>query len=354
MDPLLLSVSGAVAGALSWTGVWLFRQHAERLGFIDVPNERSSHRMPTPRAGGLAFVAVAPLVVMATSRWMGVGFLPGEGALLFGSVVVAAVGLADDRWGLPVRLRFAVYLLAAAVLVVGGGYLHELQWPGGPSIYLGWLGMPVTLFWVVGLTNAYNFMDGIDGIAAAQAVVAGTAAGLLALWNGSTAVGLYALMLAAGVLGFIPHNWPPARIFMGDVGSAFLGYTFAGLAVLSSGEPSNSIPFGLWVVLLAPFLFDTMLTLARRVARGEKWFEAHRQHLYQRLVRAGWSHLSVTSLYLCADLLLAVVVVANSAVKLDGAGFALVASLPLLAIFGLVKWVERTAAGHKTPPYRFP
>lgn len=335
---ILLAAFGALV--ITWVGVRLLRRLAPRLGFIDIPNQRSSHRAPTPRAGGLAFVVVVPLLILATSLWMGVRLLPGEEALLMGSAVVAAVGLTDDRWGLPVRLRFAAYLLAAAVLVVGGGYLHELQWPGGPSIYLGWLGIPVTLFWVVGLTNAYNFMDGIDGIAGVQAVVAATAVGLLALWQGSPALAIYAWLLTGGVLGFLCHNWPPARVFMGDVGSAFLGYTFAGLAVLSDQGAGQPIPLALWVILLAPFIFDTSVTLVLRVARGERWFEAHRQHLYQRLTRRGWSHLRVTSIYLCADLFLAGVALAHFAFGLDGGSLALATSLPLAGILVLVKRVE--------------
>jgi UDP-N-acetylmuramyl pentapeptide phosphotransferase/UDP-N-acetylglucosamine-1-phosphate transferase len=346
-----IGLSFLAALLLTWAAVRRLRAIAPRLGFIDVPNRRSSHTAPTPRAGGAAFVVAVPLLVLVASGWMGLPLLPGEAALLVASLVVAAVGLADDRRGLPVRVRFSTHLLAAGILVLGGGWLHELQWPGGPSIYLGWLGVPATLFWLVGLTNGYNFMDGIDGIAGAQAVVAGAAAGLLALAQAELPIALYCWVVAGGALGFLTHNLPPARIFMGDVGSAFLGFTFAGLAVLSNEAGGRPVPWAVWAVLLAPFLFDTTLTLALRVARGERWYEAHRQHLYQRLVRAGWSHGRVTSVYLGADLFLAGLALAWLRLGLDGIGLALAAVLPLVGILSLVKWVEwRPAAGAPSPP----
>ena len=150
----------------------------------------------------------------------------------------------------------------------------------GFLLQLGWLGLPVTLLWIVGLTNAYNFMDGIDGIAGVQGVVAAGTGVLLAVWQGNTGLAIYLAALAGGVLGFLLHNWPPARIFMGDVGSAFLGYSFAGVAVLS--DIGGSVPFIAWLILLAPFIFDTSLTLALRIARG-RWYRT------ASISTSGWS-----------------------------------------------------------------
>ncbi|MCL4531977.1 MAG: glycosyl transferase family 4, partial [Actinobacteria bacterium] len=190
------------------------------------------------------------------------------------------------------------------------------------------------------MTNAYNFMDGIDGIAGSQAVVAAGTAASMAFWQGEFGFALFAAVLAGGVAGFLLHNWPPARIFMGDVGSAFLGYTFAGLAVLSGNGSGGGLPFAVWLILLGPFLFDSALTLVLRIARGERWYEPHRQHLYQRLVRQGWSHLAVTSVYVCADLFLAGVAVACFTMGLGFTAVAVLTAAPLLGIVGLVKWVE--------------
>ena len=338
-----VTVAPIVSLALCWVAVRVLRVLMPHWGFVDVPNERSSHRRPTPRAGGLAFATISPIGALVAWHWMGVPISGEWLALLVGAWLVAATGLLDDRLGLPVLVRFGVYSVAAVVFVVGGGYLTELQWPGLPPLSLGWLGPFVTLIWLVGLTNAYNFMDGIDGIAGAQAVVAAGTVGLLASLAGDGQLAILTASLAGGVLGFVLHNWPPARIFMGDVGSAFLGYCFAGLAVLS-GRSGGSFPFAIWLILLAPFLFDTGLTLVVRVIRGEPWYRPHRQHLYQRLIRRGWSHLAVTSVYLGADLFLAGVAAAHSILFVDGVLLALLTSAPLAAIFGLVWSVERWAA----------
>ncbi len=337
---LQIVICTLAAAVLSWLAVWPLRTMGPHWGFVDMPNQRSSHKKPTPRAGGLAFVIVSPAAALLASDWIGVPLPAGTAALLVGGLLVAAVGLADDRWGLSVPLRFGAYLVAASLLVTGGGFIHELQWPGGPALQLGWIGIPVTLLWIVGLTNAYNFMDGIDGIAGTQAVVAASAAALVAVWRGELGLALFAAVLAGGVAGFLLHNWPPARIFMGDVGSAFLGYSFAGLAVLSGGNSGGVIPFVVWLILLGPFLFDSSLTLALRIARGERWYEPHRQHLYQRLIRRGWSHFAVTSVYLGADLFLAVIVAAYFAVGLGFAAVAVSTAVPLLGILGLVKRAE--------------
>lgn len=324
---------------LCWGGVFCLRILAPRLGLVDVPNRRSSHEHPTPRGGGLAFVIICPTIAIMASSLTGAPYFPGGEFLLLGGTLVGAVGLADDRWGLSVRVRFCAYLMAAGLLAIGSGYLDELQWSSGFHLQLGWLGLPATLLWIVGLTNAYNFMDGIDGIAGVQGVVVAGTGVLLAIWQGHTGLAIYLAALAGGVLGFLLHNWPPARVFMGDVGSAFLGYNFAGLAVLS-GE-SAAVPFFAWVILLAPFIFDTSFTLASRVARRERWYEAHRQHLYQRLVRRGWSHRTVTLTYLGLDLILAGIVIVGYALKVDIQYIGIAITIPLAGLVGLVKWVER-------------
>jgi UDP-N-acetylmuramyl pentapeptide phosphotransferase/UDP-N-acetylglucosamine-1-phosphate transferase len=166
-----------------------------------------------------------------------------------------------------------------------------------PVIASAFLGIPLTFLWVVGLTNAYNFMDGIDGLAGGQAVVAGTTWLGLGLITGLPLVSLLGLFVAGSSLGFLVHNWSPARIFMGDVGSAFLGFTLAVIAVLGSLESPELAYAGVLVVW--PFIFDTSFTILRRLRRKENIFEAHRSHLYQRLVIAGYSHRSVALLYLC-------------------------------------------------------
>jgi Fuc2NAc and GlcNAc transferase len=268
----------------------LVRRYALAHAVVDVPNERSSHLAPTPRGGGLAIA----LVVSAGLALLGLaGRLPPRVALALagGGCLVAGVGWLDDRRGLRAPVRLVVHV-AAAVWTVG--------WLGGmPALTVGTgalhLGAGGALLAVLGLawfTNLYNFMDGIDGVAAVEAVVVGTAGALL-LAPRQASLGLVCLLLAAAAAGFLVWNWPPARLFMGDVGSGFLGFLFAGIAVAS--ENAGALPALLWIVLLAPFFTDATVTLLRRMARGERWYAPHRTHAYQRAVQAGWTHGRVTA-----------------------------------------------------------
>src|SRR5262249_22562188 len=203
---------------------------------------------------------------------------PGTGALLLGGLLIALVSLVDDAWHLPARIRFGSHFVAALILLADGRMLRELVLPGEAVWLLGWLSVPITMLWLVGLTNAYNFMDGIDGLAAGQAVIVATTLAWLAYMREANGTALAMTVLAGAVWGFLLHNWPPARIFMGDVGSAYLGFTFAGWAVLSGATHASALPFLAWVVVLAPFLFDTGVTLVSRIIRGQCWYEAHREH----------------------------------------------------------------------------
>jgi len=335
------------AGVLAWLATFVLRRWSPRLGLVDIPNERSSHVRPTPRGGGTSFVVVALVLTTVAALRLSIAMMPGMVALMLGSLLVAGVSLADDRWRLPVRFRFGAHTVGALILLAGGGWIREVDLPGGVVWSLGWAGLPLTFVWIAGLTNAYNFMDGIDGLAAGQAVIAAVAMAWLSQVWGADQVALAMAILASSVLGFLSHNWPPAKIFMGDVGSAFLGFSFAGWAVLSSNTPSNKLPFVAWAVLLAPFLFDTGVTLISRVVRGQRWYEAHREHFYQRLIRQGWSHKAVTSLYLGVATFLGLVMIAYY-----GYGFIAplvfigLIALPLTGIVVVVRWVETRPARH--------
>jgi FlaA1/EpsC-like NDP-sugar epimerase/UDP-N-acetylmuramyl pentapeptide phosphotransferase/UDP-N-acetylglucosamine-1-phosphate transferase len=287
---------------VSYVIVWLIRILAERHRILDIPNERSSHTSPVPTAGGLAIVAVT-LVGAWLLVWLSASPLPMRKLVLYtaGALLLASVSLFDDLRNLPTGFRFAAHSLAAVLAIWMLGPLDTLKIPILQQVHLGWLGLPITFIWVVGLTNAYNFMDGIDGMAGVQALVAGLGWTLLAVAGGEPSVALLGLILAGGSLGFLMHNWPPARIFMGDVGSVFVGYNFAVLplmmisAVKGSGNRDWIPVAGLFLVW--PIVFDTVYTLFRRLLRGEDLFASHRSHLYQRLVVAGLGHRPVTLLY---------------------------------------------------------
>lgn len=287
---------GLIAFGLSYAGVAGFRHWAHQKQLLDVPNERSSHTVPTPRGGGVAIVAVT------IAGWLLYGLIVSQlkPLILFsvGAILIAVVGWIDDLKPLPAALRFGVHFLAAGLAVIGLGYFEIVNLPLFHEISLGWLGLPLTLFWIVGLTNAFNFMDGIDGIAGLQALLAGIGWLFLGWFGNQPIVLMIGLLLAATSLGFLLHNWHPAKIFMGDVSSAFLGYTFAVLPLFALRlAPEQTKLLSCGVLLLLPFIFDTTFTLVRRALRRENVFAAHRSHLYQRLVIAGFSHSHVTLLY---------------------------------------------------------
>ncbi len=268
---------------------------ARARGVVDRPNARSSHTKVTPRGGGLAIVAVTTLAA-AVAGGLHPDAVRGLAGMMLPALAIAAVSWIDDVRTLNNRTRFSVHLAAAVAATAILGPIHSVDLGSWGSFDLGPAAWPLTLLWIAGLTNAFNFMDGIDGIAGITAAAAGggiaAAAGLL----GHQPVVAVGLAFAGAAVGFLSHNWPPARIFMGDVGSAFCGFL---IAVLPMATRATDVPRIVPVAVLAmwPFIFDTALTVVRRLRKRENIFQAHRSHIYQRLVIAGWSHRAVSSLY---------------------------------------------------------
>jgi UDP-N-acetylmuramyl pentapeptide phosphotransferase/UDP-N-acetylglucosamine-1-phosphate transferase len=305
---------------------------AERYAILDVPNERSSHTGSVPRGGGAAIVVVTLL-----GMWFHLGLNPSVnilsvGAYTVGAILIAGVSWLDDWRSQPNWLRFLVHSTGALLAIYGFGALPIDGLLKNPSV-IGWLGPAVTYFWIVGLTNAYNFMDGIDGIAGGQAAVAGLGWAAVGWLTGQYFIVIFGLLLAATSLGFLCHNWPPARIFMGDVGSAFLGYTFAVLPLMFnsflSGRGSRLMVIMAAILPVWPFVFDSTFTVLRRLRRGENVFSAHRSHLYQRLVIAGHSHGSVSFLY-CALATLGVVLAVGRVLNWRNIALTTAIVLPLI------------------------
>ena len=286
--PIGLFVVAAIASSIL---VAVVRRWAEKNAVLDIPNERSSHSVAVPRGGGLAIVVVTiPVLLLNFGSWS----LPQRAVLAVASAILALVSWMDDLYRVPNVIRFCVHLIAAGAVVVMFGRITEIPVRTGFSIPLGLTAFVFTVLWIAGLTNAYNFMDGIDGIAGVQAVVAGIGWCLLA-WAvvpGASAAGA---ALAGAAFGFLMHNWRPARIFMGDVGSVFIGFLLASLTVAAAQEKPDFFLYG--VLLVWPFIFDTAFTFLRRLTRGEPVYAAHRSHLYQRLVQTGVSHSMTAILY---------------------------------------------------------
>ena len=336
-DILLL---GVLVLVLSHLGVTKLIQWTLHRQILDIPNERSSHTRPTPRGGGLVIVILVTIGLALAWLIYPLGSPVALVAYLVGAWLVAGVSWLDDLHSLPTLVRFAVHGLAALLAILAFGYWRVVSIPLVGPLDLGWAGLPLTLAWMVGLTNAYNFMDGIDGIAGSQAVVAGVGWAILGGMLGQPLCAILGLLLAASSLGFLGHNWSPARIFMGDVGSAFLGYTFAVLPVITAQNNPRLVLAGLLFVW--PFVFDAAFTFLRRLRKRENVFAAHRSHLYQRLVIAGNHHRTVTLLYI--GLAAAGDILALSwALEVPGSDLAIVLSIPMLylALRGVVWRQER-------------
>jgi glycosyltransferase WbpL len=289
------AVIGFFAGVAAALLTGLVRKQALARGVLDIPNPRSSHTRATPRGGGIAIVTAATLALLVLALRGGV---PRDLllALTVGGLAVAGVGLADDRKRMPAGVRFAVHITAAVWAVVCLGGLAPLR-VGAAEVAFGWSGYLLATLGVVWVLNLFNFMDGIDGIAASEATFVAWAGALLAIGSTSGA----AVILGAACLGFLCWNWPPARIFMGDVGSGYIGYALSVLALAAARN--NPAAVWVWLILGGVFFVDATVTLARRMARGERLHEAHRIHAYQWLARRWNSHLRVTVVVLLVNIL---------------------------------------------------
>lgn len=287
---------GAIIGAfiLSVLLTGGVRHFSLRNKILDIPNERSSHTVPTPRGGGVGFVTV---FVGVMSVWVLTGAMSWRlwSLLVAGGVVLAVTGWLDDRYQLSARSRFLVHSAVAGFAVWNLGGLPALQF--GPwELYVGAWGLILATVGVVWSINLYNFMDGIDGLAGGQAVVVALAGGGFLAAAGDWELARVSWLLSAAVAGFLAWNWSPARIFMGDVGSGFLGYMFAAFAIGS--EQRGSVPLVAWVLMLGVFVVDTTATLIRRWRDGERLATGHRTHAYQLAVQAGLTHGQVAGLVL--------------------------------------------------------
>ena len=274
------------AAASSWLYLWLLTPLLSRR-LLDQPNARSSHKLPTPRGGGVAFVLVGSIAVALLGSWLPLFCLP-----------LALVGFLDDRHNLPAGLRYGAQLATALLLLL----ISPLS-----ALAAGWLFWLLFLIAATAVINFTNFMDGLDGLVAGCMAVVFAVAGL---WP-----------LVGALLGFLLWNWSPAKVFMGDVGSTFLGAVFAGVVL-----QQTSFSAALALLLVAtPLLADACLCVPRRLFAGQRIFQAHRLHLFQRLHQAGWCHAHVSSLYIAATAVLAIAHLAGGLACVIG--FALVVLL---------------------------
>lgn len=295
---MLEIISYISAFLISLIGVEAFRRWSERNKILDIPNKRSSHEIPTPKGGGLIIVIVSIGFFLIFQYYYSQTIL---WSYFVGAGLIALVSWLDDIYSLPVFGRFLCHFFAAGLVVFQLNYFGSFYIPILNQINLGIAGLFFTVFWIVWITNAFNFMDGIDGIAGLQALTASVGWSLVGWYWGIDIFLYFGLIIFSSVLGFLIHNWHPAKIFMGDVGSAFLGFTFAVFPLFANLNNKNEgyliyLPF-ISIAFLWLFVFDSLITLFRRLLRGEKIWQAHRQHLYQILVIRDHSHDFVAALY---------------------------------------------------------
>lgn len=282
---------------VTYLGVRWFRSWSLRKGYLDHPNERSSHDTPTPRGGGLVIASVTLSAYIGCS-WL-VDYRLSWGFII-GALIIVIVSWLDDVYSLSFGWRLFAHLIAAAVLTLDVGYFDEFSIPFVKAqLHLGIFGMVVSMILIAWFVNAYNFMDGIDGLAGIQAVAAGLGWLLIGLLMGIPTATVIGGVVLFSSIGFLIHNWQPAKIFMGDAGSAFLGFTFASMPYLlrEQGTVRPELLPVVAVLFVWLFVFDSAVTVVRRLLRGERIWNAHREHLYQKMVIAGRSHQFVSLLY---------------------------------------------------------
>lgn len=319
--PTITLLSLLLTGAL--------RRYALSKSLLDIPNARSSHSMPTPRGGGVAIVVVflffLPIVGATGSvQWHLIWALLGTGA------GIAVLGFLDDHGHIAARWRLLGHFAGASWALFWIDGLAPIQILG-VNLDLSWAGYLFGALYLVWMLNLYNFMDGIDGIASVQAICACLGAALIYWLAGYTALVVAPLLLAFAVFGFLYWNFPPARIFMGDAGSGFLGVMLGVLSLYAAWTDPQLL--WMWLILLGVFIVDATLTLVRRLVRGDKVYEAHRSHAYQYASRQFGKHLPVTLAVLAVNVfVLLPIAVCVGLSKLDGFIGLILAYIPLLAL----------------------
>ncbi len=259
------------------------------IGVMDTPDRRKSHTRPTPKGGGVGIVAAFLAGMYILYRYAEFSRLadPYFRGVILAAVAISVVAFLDDMRDWPFTVKLAAQVVAALMAVASGLYVTEYRVPYVGPLDLGWLGILATLAWILFATNAMNFIDGLDGLAAGTALVASGFLAYIAIGQEGSFVYFAALLLAAGLMGFLPFNFPRARIFMGDVGSQFCGFMLAVLGVAAARFGAIEMSFLLVPMLLSGVLLDVAFTLVRRALAGQRVTAAHRGHVYQVAHRSG-------------------------------------------------------------------
>ncbi|TCT13095.1 UDP-GlcNAc:undecaprenyl-phosphate GlcNAc-1-phosphate transferase [Natranaerovirga pectinivora] len=271
----------------------LSKKIAYKLGAIAYPTDRGMHKKPMPLAGGIAIVAGFVFTVLLIAPFVENFLTLQIGGLLAGGILITSVGLLDDIYNLNPKIKLLFQIMAALIVVYTGTTIEHLTWPFSETnnIELGMLSKAFTMLWVIGVTNAVNLIDGLDGLAAGVSSIAALCLMLLSLLTPvqiPVAIVLTAA-LAGSCLGFLPHNFNPAKIFMGDTGSTFLGFTLAVISIQGLIKSYTAITVFIAIIVLGLPIFDTFFAIIRRIRNGQPVMQADRGHLHHRLVDRGYS-----------------------------------------------------------------
>jgi UDP-GlcNAc:undecaprenyl-phosphate/decaprenyl-phosphate GlcNAc-1-phosphate transferase len=318
---------------------------------MDTPDARKAHTRPTPKGGGVGVVVafmlgIASLYGYADFARLADAYFRG---VIGASLAIALVAFVDDLRDWPFTVKLAGQTIAALAAVGSGLYLHAINVPQIGPVELGWLGVVATLAWILFVTNALNFIDGLNGLAAGTALVACGFLAFVAAGQGGWFVYFAAMLLGAGLAGFLPFNYPHARIFLGDVGSQFCGFVLAVLGIAAARFDAVEMSFLLVPCLLSGVLFDVAFTLLRRLLAGDRITQPHRGHLYQIAQRSGMPARWVAVVHWGFAALGGVVTIAF--VHADSRGKALLPLLLLLPQLGWLGFVVRRARGAAIGPW---
>lgn len=344
---LTYAVAFLLAGVTAFILTPLVRWGAHRFGLVDAPTEaRKVHEKPIPRLGGIAIVVAFFVPIM------GLFFINNDVSLAYtsdalhvaglvgGAGLTVALGLADDLLNLSAKLKLLAQVAIAVGVYFMGYEISQIATPFGFTLQLGWLALPITVLWIVGVMNAINLIDGLDGLASGVSLFTVLTLFVLALINGNVVVGLTAASLAGALIGFLRYNFNPASIFMGDSGSLFLGFVLAVTAISGSAKSSTIVALMIPLLALGLPLFDTSMAIVRRFASGRPIFSADRGHVHHRLLDLGLSHRQVVlALYgvcLLFTLLALSLVYANNVVSAIVLGVFLLAVVVFAKMAGLL------------------
>ncbi|WP_153726538.1 MraY family glycosyltransferase [Heliorestis convoluta] len=329
---MALAATAAFLVALALTPVarWL----AFRIGAVDKPSGRKVHQKTMPRLGGLAIYGGFVLTVLAMGLWNSDFLqLPILG-LLVGATIIVVVGIVDDTYDLPPKVKLLGQILAAASVIPFGISVDFVTNPfhNYHTFDLGWLHIPITIFWIIAVTNAVNLIDGLDGLASGIATIAALTMAVVAWTQGQVLVVYLALILAASSVGFLKYNFHPARIFMGDTGAMFLGFSLGCLSIMGLVKVATVISVIIPILIVGIPILDTGFAIFRRYQKGQPIFQADKDHLHHRLLALGFSHPQTVLIIYAINTVLGITAIVLTAVSTAQSLFILIvlASVMLL------------------------